>query len=146
MHKANILYNLLVEVNQTSLELFMSEVLLIRIFCKQIFVFRTHKFHVGWNTTDLILPYTNVCTALYTRCFPSVCEKNFTGDSGRIRTHDLLLTSADVLTSQPPSLHDDDWPARIPYISGFRDIYTTQKKLRVKGNVLIIFVSMSSLV
>ena len=53
---------------------------------------------------DLILPYTDVCIALYTRCFPSVCgKKNFTGDSGGIRTHDLLLTSAAVLTSQPPS-------------------------------------------
>ena len=44
--------------------------------------------------TDLICPYTDVCIALYTRCFLSVCEKNFTGDSGGIRTHDLLLTSA----------------------------------------------------
>ena len=25
-------------------------------------------------------PYTNVCIALHTRCFPSVCGKNFTGD------------------------------------------------------------------
>ena len=32
------------------------------------------------------------------------CEKIFTGDSGGIRTHDLLLTSADVLTTRPPSL------------------------------------------
>ena len=30
----------------------------------------------------LILPYTDVCIGLHTRCFPSVCEKNFTGDSG----------------------------------------------------------------
>ena len=59
------------------------------------------------------LPYTNVCIALHTQCFPSVCEKTFTGDSGGIQTHDLLLTSADVLTSRPPSLPDDDWPARI---------------------------------
>ena len=42
--------------------------------------------------------------------------KNFTGDSGGIRTHNLLLTRGDVWTSQPPSLPDDDWPARIPYI------------------------------
>ena len=35
---------------------------------------------------------------LYVQCFPSVCEKkHFTGDSGGIRTHDLLLTSANVL-------------------------------------------------
>ena len=48
------------------------------------------------------LPYTDVYLALYIGCFPSVCGKNFTGDSGRIQTHDLLLTSADVLTSRPP--------------------------------------------
>ena len=47
---------------------------------------------------DLILPYADVCIALHT-----LWEKNFTGDSGRIRTHDLLLTSADVLTSWLPS-------------------------------------------
>ena len=33
---------------------------------------------------DLILSYTNVCIALYTQCFPCVCEKTFTGDSGGI--------------------------------------------------------------
>ena len=43
----------------------------------------------------------------------SVCGNNFTGDSGGIRTHDLLLTSADVLPSWPPSLPDDDWLAII---------------------------------
>ena len=58
--------------------------------------------------------YTDVCIALYVQCFPSICEKTSQGDSGGIRTHDLLLTSADVLTSRPPSLPDDDWPARIP--------------------------------
>ena len=31
--------------------------------------------------------------------------KNFTGDSGGIRTHDLLLTTADVLTSRPPRFY-----------------------------------------
>ena len=41
--------------------------------------------------------------------------KNFTGDSGGIRTHDLLLTSVDILTPQPPSLPDDYWPTRIPF-------------------------------
>ena len=51
--------------------------------------------------TDLILPYTDMCIALYTQCFPSVCEKNLTGDLGGIRTHNLLLNSADVLTSRP---------------------------------------------
>ena len=42
---------------------------------------------------------------------------------GRDSNPDLLLTSADVLTSRPPSLPNDDWPARIPYSSGFRYIY-----------------------
>ena len=52
--------------------------------------------------------------------------KNFTGDSGGIQTHDLLLTRADVLTSRPLSLPDDDWPARILYTctSEFRDMYS----------------------
>ena len=35
-------------------------------------------------------PYTDVCTALHTRCFSSVCGET----SQAIRTHDLLLTSA----------------------------------------------------
>ena len=39
-----------------------------------------------------MLPYTDVCKALYTQCFQSVCGKNFTGDSGGIQTHDFLLT------------------------------------------------------
>ena len=73
---------------------------------------------------------TPTCIALYTQCFPSVCVKNFTGDSGGIRTHDLLLTSADVLTSRPPSLPDDDRPARILYSSEFRDIHRLMKFLR----------------
>ena len=64
---------------------------------------------------------------VYSTCILSAfrvsVEKNFTDDSGRIRTHDLLLTSADVLTSRPPSLPDDDWPARILRSTGFRNIY-----------------------
>ena len=56
----------------------------------------------------LILPYTDVRIVLYTQCFTSFW-KNFTGNSGGIWTHDLLLTSADVLTSRPLSLPDDDW-------------------------------------
>ena len=79
---------------------------------------------------DLILPYTDVCIALYTQCFPSVCGKNFTDDSGGIRTHDLLLTSANVLTSRPPSLPNDDWLARILFSSGFHDIHRLMKFLR----------------
>ena len=66
----------------------------------------------------LILPYTDVCVALYTQRFPRVCGKNFTGDSGGIRTHDLLLTSADVLTSRPPSL-----PRSLGVIPGCRAVY-----------------------
>ena len=42
---------------------------------------------------------------------------------GGIRTHNLLLTSADVLISRQPSLPDDNWPARILSSSGFRDVY-----------------------
>ena len=79
---------------------------------------------------DLILLYTNVCIALYTRCFASVCGKSFTGDSNEIRTHNLLLTSADVFTCRAPCLPDDDWPARILYSSGFCDIYRLMKFLR----------------
>ena len=71
-----------------------------------------------------------MCIALYTQCPPSVCGKNVTGDSGGIRTHELLLTGADVPTSWPPSLPDDGRPARILYISGFRDIYRLMKFLR----------------
>ena len=64
----------------------------------EIFLFLRKQISI-----DLILPYTDVCIALYTQCIPGVCEKNFTGDSGRIQTHDLLLISANVLTSRPPS-------------------------------------------
>ena len=98
------------------------------LFVYQNFLFLWHDFQLrDW----FYLPYTNVCIALHTQCFPSVCEKkNFTGDSGAIWTHDLLLTSADVLTSRPPSLPDDDWPASILYSSGFRDMYRLMKFLR----------------
>ena len=71
------------------------------------------SLEMHYHGIDLMLPYTDVRIALYTQCFPSVCGKNFTGDSGGIRTHDLLLTSADVLTSQPPSLPDDPLLYRI---------------------------------
>ena len=65
-------------------------------------------FHGEKEWFNFVL-YTDVYIALYVQCFLSVCEKN-SGDSGGIRTHDLLLTSADILTSRPPSLPDDDWP------------------------------------
>ena len=54
--------------------------------------------------------------------FRVAVERNSTGHLGGIRTHDLLLTSADVFTSRPPSLPDENWPARILYSSGFCDI------------------------
>ena len=80
----------------------------------------------------LILPYTDVCIALSTQCFPSICGKT---SLGRDQTNDLLLTSADVFTSQPPSLPDEDRPARILYSSGFCDIYRLMKFLhRVINN------------
>ena len=59
----------------------------------------------------------------------SVCEKTHAGDSGVIRTHDLLLYS-DILTFRPPSLPNDNRPARILYSSGFRDIYRLMEFLR----------------
>ena len=73
------------------------------------------------------LPYTvSTAYSVLSECL----WKHITGDSGGIWTHDLLFTSADILTSLPPSLPDDDWPARIPYSSGFRDIYRLMKFLR----------------
>ena len=108
-----------------------------RILCSSRFhdIYRLMQFLHRVIATDLILAYTDVCTALCTQCFPSVCEKNFTGDSGGIRTHDLLLTSADVLTSRPPSLPNDCRPARILCSSGFCDIYRLMQFLhRVINN------------
>ncbi len=77
--------------------------------CSEIFHFYFALQHAVYNWFNLVL-YT-VCSVL-SECL----QNNFTGDSGGIRTHDLLLTSADVLTSRPPSLPDDDWPARMLYI------------------------------
>ena len=57
----------------------------------------------------------------------------------KIRTHDLLLTSADVLTSRPPSLPDDDRPARILYSSGFRNIHMLMKFLHRASSVVETF-------
>ena len=37
-------------------------------------------------------------------CSPDACEKNASCYSGGTRTHDLLLSSADVLTTRPPNL------------------------------------------
>ena len=77
-----------------------------------------------------------MCIALYTDYW-NLYTQNFTGDSGIIQTHDLLLTIADVLTSRPPSLPDDDWLARILCSSGFRDIYRLMKFLRRGDKQLI---------
>ena len=81
-------------------------------------------------TIYLILPYTDVCTALYTRCFPTVCETTSQATRAGFEPTTSLLTSADVLTSRPPSLPDDDRLARILYSSGFHDIYRLMKFLR----------------
>ena len=51
---------------------------------------------------DFILPsfQRHMYEALHAQCFPS--ETKFTDDSGGIQTHDLLLSSADGVTSRPP--------------------------------------------
>ena len=51
-----------------------------------------------------------MCIALYIKEGIRVSvEKNFIGDSGGIRTYDLLLQLVNtLLTSRPPSLLDDD--------------------------------------
>ena len=63
-----------------------------------------------------MLPYTNVCITLHILSAFRVSMKNFMGDSGGIRTHDLLLTCTDFLTSRSPSLPDDDWPSLNPLL------------------------------
>ena len=89
-----------------------------------------HWAIIIWSSWKFLIDATILITfcPVHRRVSSTVCSvlseylwKNFTSDSGGIRTHDLLLTSADVLTSRPPSLPDDNWPARIPYSSGFRD-------------------------
>ena len=74
----------------------------------------------GKLTGYILRTFFDLIFALHRRVYSTVLsafrvsvEKNFTGDSGVIWTHDLLLTSADVLTSRPPSLPDNDRPARI---------------------------------
>ena len=64
-----------------------------------------------------------------------------------IQTHDLPLTTADVLTSRPPSLPNDDWPARSLYSCGFHDIYRLMKFLhRVINNWYNFALSLSGFV
>ena len=41
--------------------------------------------------------------------------------SGRIRTHDLLLTSADILTNSTTEFAGGEWPIRILYSSGYHN-------------------------
>ena len=63
-------------------------------------------FRKGYNKyLKLIkfLPYTDVCIALHTQCFPSVCEKTWHVTQAGFETHNVLLTRAEVLTSRPPS-------------------------------------------
>ena len=96
---------------------------------RRIFIYRLMKFLRrvinNWFNSALHDVYSVLSEWLW---------KNFTGDSGVIWTHDQLLTSADVLTSRPPSLPNDDWPARIlctcTCSSRFRDIYRMMKFLR----------------
>ena len=59
--------------------------------------------------------------APHTQRFPSVCGKRSTSYLGGIRTHDLLLTSTDILISRPPSLpmtigRLESWVPRYVYI------------------------------
>ena len=72
--------------------------------------------------------HRRVYSTVYSVLSECLWKKNITGDLGGIRTHDLLLTRADVLTSRPPSLPDDD--ARILCSCGFRVIYMLMKLLR----------------
>ena len=77
--------------------------------------------------------YSTVYSVL-SECLWKKLHRRLGRDSGGIRTHDLLLTSEDVLASRPPSLPDDDRPARILCRSGFRDIYRLMKFLRQVTN------------
>ena len=119
------LFNCIKIMYRLCFSLFWRQVLKIIFFIGTYFTQGKENKMLKKNHVQLHTP-TDVCIALYTRCFPSVCGINFTGDSGKIRTHDLLLTSADVLTSRPPSLPGDDRPAS----SGFRDVYRLMKFLR----------------
>ena len=100
--------------------------------CLQI----TNVFTSNWNTrsrsfTSRTAPLWN---SLPGACFPPSynldCFKRNVNSSGGIGNRDLLLTWADVFTSRPPSLPDDDRPARILCSSGFRVIYRLMKFLR----------------
>ena len=75
------------------------------------------------DSIDLMLPYTDVCIALYTQCFPSVCGKK------TLQGLELTTSCLLVQTSLPLdlSLPNDDWLARILYSSGFRDIYINRR-------------------
>ena len=50
----------------------------------------------NWFNFYFVPTPTDVCIALHTQCFPSVCEKDFTGDSGGIRPHDLLTCAQEL--------------------------------------------------
>ena len=58
---------------------------------------------------DFILPYTDVCIALHTLCFPSVCEKTSQATRAGFEPTTSCLLSADIWTSRPPSLPGDEY-------------------------------------
>ena len=51
-----------------------------------------------------VLARTDVYHTENSVCSPYACEKNASCYSGGTRTHNLLLSSADVLTTRPPNL------------------------------------------
>ena len=55
------------------------------------------RFILGFSRPDVYYTECSVCS-------PDACEKNASCYSGGTRTHDLLLSSADVLTTRPPNL------------------------------------------
>ena len=61
--------------------------MLIVFFFLFLFLFRWICALYKCNFIDFILLYTDVCIALNTRCFPSVCGKNFTGNITSVVYH-----------------------------------------------------------
>ena len=53
------------------------------------------------NNIDLMLPYTDVCIALYTQCFPSVCGKTSLFRAHKIRLDSQLFVSVTVIAWNP---------------------------------------------
>ena len=66
------------------------------------------------------LPFPNVnLFALHDQCFPRAYDKNFTGIMGGIRTHNLLLTGADIFISSTTKLAGVEWLIQILYSSRY---------------------------